>query len=155
VVLLVPLYVAVMVTGVLVVTDVVVAANVALVAPAATVTFEGTLATAVLLLESDTNAPPLGAAAVSVTVPVEPVPPTTVEGLTATDDKVAAAGVPCGVKLRVEENGPATPSEFRARTRHHNCCAGSPAERVACDTVTVGFATKGADMVDELSTWTS
>ena len=48
-------------------------------------------------------------------------------------------GVDCGMKLRVEENGPATPSEFRARTRHHNCWAGRPL-RVACDAVSVGFA---------------
>jgi hypothetical protein len=142
------------VTGVLVVTADVVAANVALVAPAAMVTLAGRVATAVLLLESDTTAPPVGAADVNVAVPVDPFPPTTVEGLTATDDTVAAAGVPCGVKLRVEENGPNTPAEFCARTRHHNCCAGRPL-RVACDAVTVEFAVKGAAMVDEVSTWTS
>ena len=29
-----------------------------------------------------------------------------------------------GVKLRVEENAPATPAELSARTRHQSCCAG-------------------------------
>jgi hypothetical protein len=148
------LYVVEIVTAVDALTVVVVTVNVALVAPAATVTLAGTVAAAVLLLESDTSAPPLGAADVKVTVPVEPFPPTTLEGLTATDDNVAAEGAACGVKLRVAENGPNTPAEFCARTRHHNCWAGRPL-RVACDAVTVGFAVKGAAMVDELSTWTS
>src|SRR5712692_7338768 len=81
-----------MVTGVDAVTDTVVTVNVALVAPATIVTLAGTLATAALLLESDTNAPPLGAAEVSVTVPVEPLPPTRLEGLNVSDDNVAAGG---------------------------------------------------------------
>src|SRR2546422_11120128 len=37
-------------------------------------------------------APPTGAAAVSVTVPVLPVPPTTLVGLTVTEDKLAGGG---------------------------------------------------------------
>jgi hypothetical protein len=152
--LLTPLYVAVIVTAVLVVTADVVAANVALVDPAAIITLVGTLATAVLLLESATTAPPIGAAAVNVAVPVEPFPPTTLEGLAATDDKVAAAGAACGVKRRIAENGPNTPAEFRARTRHHKRCAGR-LPRVTCDPVAVGFSTKGAAIVDESSTWTS
>jgi len=81
-----------MVTGVDAVTDTVVTVKVALVAPATIVTLAGTLATAALLLESDTNAPPLGAAEVSVTVPVEPLPPTRLEGLNVSDDNVAAGG---------------------------------------------------------------
>ncbi len=40
-------------------------------APAATVTLAGTRAANVLLLESDTMAPPDGAAPLNVTVPVE------------------------------------------------------------------------------------
>ena len=135
-------------------TDDVAAVNAALVAPAATVTLVGTLAAAVLLLVSDTTAPPLGAAPESVAVPVALFPPTIVEGLTDTDDSVAGPADACGVKRRVEENGPNTPAALRARTRHHNCCAGNPL-RVACDTVTVGFAVNGAAIVDELSTWTS
>lgn len=141
------------VTDVLLATAAVVTANVALLAPAATVTLPGIVATAVLLLVSDTTAPPLGAAADSVAVPVAPVPPTTVDGLTETADKVADVAA-SGVKRRVEENGPKTPAEFRARTRHHTRCAGNPLT-IASDTVTVGFARNGADIVDVLSTCTS
>ena len=75
----------------------------------------------------------------------------------AVTDNVAVGpgAVACGVKLRVDENGPNTPAELRARTRHHSCCAGRPAASVAWDTDTVGFATNGAAIVDELSTCTS
>jgi hypothetical protein len=59
----------------------VVTVNVAEVLPAATVTLAGTVAAAVLLLERVTTAPPVGAAPLSVTVPVELFPPTTVVGL--------------------------------------------------------------------------
>jgi hypothetical protein len=142
------------VTGVLAPTADVVTANVALAAPAATVTLAGAFATAVLLLESATTAPPAGAPEVNVTVPVAPLPPVTLDGLTETADSDAGVVEPCGVKRRVDENGPNTPAAFRARTRHHSCCAGRPLS-VACETVTVGFAIKGAEIVDELSTWTS
>ena len=70
----------------------VVTVNVRLVLPAATVTLEGTVATAVLLLDSVTTAPPLGAAALKVTVPVDEMPPTTVVGLTVTEETVGEAG---------------------------------------------------------------
>ena len=66
--------------------------NVALVAPAAIVTLAGTLATTELLLESDTSAPALSAAEVSVTIPVEPLPPTRLKGLNVSDDNVGAGG---------------------------------------------------------------
>jgi hypothetical protein len=56
--------------------------NVAEVDPAGTVTLEGTVAAAVLELDSDTAAPPVPAAAVRVTVPVPDWPLTIVLGLT-------------------------------------------------------------------------
>jgi hypothetical protein len=80
-----------MVTDVFAVTAEVVAANVALVAPAATVMLAGTVTTDVLLLASDTTAPPAGETAVSVTVPVAALPPLTVVGLTLTALRLAGA----------------------------------------------------------------
>ena len=116
------------VTGVLAPTAAVVTLKLALLAPAATMTLAGTVATAVLLLESVTTAPPEGAAAVKVAVPVAAVGPTTLVGFTDTADKLATAGAvaACGSKRRVAENGPNTPAEFCARTRHHRRCAGRP-----------------------------
>ena len=73
-----------MVTEVGAATALVVTLKVALVAPAATVTLAGTV-TAGLLLESATCAPPAGAAALSVAVPVAVPPPVTLAGLTASD----------------------------------------------------------------------
>lgn len=63
---------------------VVVIVKVAVVALAGTATLAGTCAAAVLLLESVTIAPPVGAALLKVTVPVEEVPPTTDEGFIVT-----------------------------------------------------------------------
>ena len=144
---------AVIVTGVDAATLVVVIAKVALVAPCATVRPAGTVA-ALLSSVSVTANPPAGAAAVNVTVPCDAVPPTTDAGLTDTAESAAEAGVVCGVKRRVEENGPATPAELRARTRHQRGCPGRPPS-VACETVTVALATNGAEIVDVLSTWIS
>src|SRR2546426_11005365 len=68
--------------------------KVALVAPAATVTLVGTVATAVLLLPSATTAPPAGAGAVKITVPVEAVRLLTLVGLRLKEDNVVGgAGV--------------------------------------------------------------
>ena len=74
-------------------TGLVVTANVALVAPAATVTLAGTVADDVLSLDSDTTAPPAGAGPLSVTVPVEELPPTTLDGVTPNELNPTAAGV--------------------------------------------------------------
>ena len=73
-------------------------ANVTVFWPAGTVTLAGTVA-AVLVLDRDTTAPPVGAVPFSVTVPVEEAPPTTVAGLTVTDNR--AAGVTVRFALRV------------------------------------------------------
>jgi len=73
------------------VTVVVVTAKVTLVPPGATVTVDGTVADA-LSLDSETEMPPLGAALLKVTVPVEDVPPVTLVGLRDTDDS-ATEGV--------------------------------------------------------------
>jgi hypothetical protein len=67
-------------------------AKFALVFPAGTVTLDGTVATEVLLLESVTTAPPEGAAAVRVTVPVELFPPLTVVGLRVSELSVKLVG---------------------------------------------------------------
>jgi hypothetical protein len=69
---------------VLLATALVVTVNVAEVAPPATVTFADTCATAVLLLLSVTTSPAAGAGPVSVTVPVDEVPPVTVVGFKLT-----------------------------------------------------------------------
>jgi hypothetical protein len=91
-----------MVTAVDAATAVVFTGNVALVAPAGTVTLEDTLA-ATLLLASVTWAPPEGAGPLSVTVPVEDcVPPSTLVGLSATEDGVAeSCGGCCGAGVPV------------------------------------------------------
>jgi hypothetical protein len=69
------------VTVVTALTPLVVIEKVAVVAPAATVTLAGTVAAA-LLLDSVTIAPPAGATLPNVTVPVDPLPPTTAVGFT-------------------------------------------------------------------------
>ena len=68
--------------------------NVALLFPARTVTLDGSVATAVLLLESATVAPPDGAAAFSVTVPSKLLPALTVVDFRVIEDrKTVEAGV--------------------------------------------------------------
>jgi hypothetical protein len=131
-----PALVAVIVTGVEAVTDVVVAVNGAVVAPAATVTLAGTVAAGVLLLVSVTTAPPDGAALVSVAVPVDELPPTTVDGLSEIAESDAGAGAACGVKLRTVDHAPAVPAEFLPRTRHQ-CCRAASDDAMNCEVVTV------------------
>lgn len=79
-------------TGVDAVSALVLTVNVALVAPAATVTLAGTVAAAVLPLERETVAPPLGAGPLRVTVPVVGDPPFTLLGLSAIAESVAEPG---------------------------------------------------------------
>jgi hypothetical protein len=81
-------------------TAVVVTVKVAVVALAATVTLAGTVAAGLLLL-SATTMPPVGAGPLSVTVPVDGLPPTTLLGFTATEDKVTGAGVTVSVAFWV------------------------------------------------------
>jgi hypothetical protein len=69
----------------------VVTVNIFDVVPAATSTLGGTVAS-VLELARFTVAPPVGAAAVSVTVPVEEPPPTTVVGLSTSVDNATGGG---------------------------------------------------------------
>jgi len=73
-------------------TALVLTVNDALVAPAATVTLAGTLAAVVLLLESATCAPPVGAGPLSVTVPVEEFPPVTLVGFNESEEREREAG---------------------------------------------------------------
>ena len=78
-----------MVTEVVAVTELVVTVKVALLAPAAMVTLPGTVAAVVLLLDRVTTAPPVGAAALSVTVPWDVLPPITLVGFSVNEDNVA------------------------------------------------------------------
>jgi hypothetical protein len=80
------LYDAEIVEVLLAVTVTPVTANVPLVAPAAMVMLAGTVAAAVLLLDSVTVMPPEGAGPLSETVPVPVPPPTSVDGLTETEE---------------------------------------------------------------------
>jgi hypothetical protein len=82
-------------------TALVLTVNDAVVAPAATVTLEGTVATDVLLLESATCAPPVGAGPLSVTVPVEEFPPVTVVGFRESEETETDAGVEEVSKSRI------------------------------------------------------
>lgn len=93
---------AVIVADVDVVTVLVVIGKVAINAPAATVTFAGTVAAELLLVRATVH-PPVGAAAVRRTVPCEAVPPVTVVGLTDTveSDVNGIAGVRVSAALAV------------------------------------------------------
>jgi len=101
VVRLTPLYKPVIVTAVWDATGLVVAVNVAVVTPARTITEAGTCAAAVLLEVKLTIAPPVGAGALSVTVPGDDVPPRTVAGLTLNPLSAATAAVTVKVAVRL------------------------------------------------------
>jgi hypothetical protein len=92
--LVTPPYNAEIFTAVVLDTATVVTGNVAVVLPLPTVTEDGTLATDVLLLDSDTAAPPLGAGPFSVTVPVELFPPTTEDGFSDRETSAGKGGSP-------------------------------------------------------------
>jgi hypothetical protein len=74
-----------MVTEVVAATELVVTVKVALLAPAAMFTLAGTEAAVVLLLERVTSAPEGGAAALSVTVPWDVLPPITPVGFSVNE----------------------------------------------------------------------
>jgi hypothetical protein len=84
--------VAVIVAVVCALTPVVVTANVAVVCPAGTVTDAGTVAAATLLLVV-TTVPVAPAGPLRVTVPVEPLPPNTDDGLKVSEARVAGVTV--------------------------------------------------------------
>jgi hypothetical protein len=80
-----------MVAEIVVLTGTVEIVNVALVDPAGTVILAGTVAG--LPPDNTTTAPPAGAAALRVAVPVTGFPPTTLDELNAIAERVTAAGV--------------------------------------------------------------
>jgi hypothetical protein len=80
-----------MVTEVVAVTELVLTVKVAVLAPPGMLTLAGTVAATVLLLERVTNAPDDGAAALSVTVPCDGLPPTTLVGLSVNELTTGAA----------------------------------------------------------------
>jgi hypothetical protein len=94
--------------------------KVAAVPPAGTVTLAGTAAADGFELLRLTTAPPLGAAAVRMTVPWAGLPPTNVAGLTPIEERLADVVAALAVKRREEEYGPATPAELIARTLQKN-----------------------------------
>lgn len=87
-----------MVTTVFRFTPPVVMLKVTVVFPAATVTAEATGALPELLLDKFTTKPPVGAGAVSVTVPTEVLPPRTVVGLS---ERVESAAAGWGFTVKV------------------------------------------------------
>ena len=90
-----------MVTAASEATALVVAVKVAVVAPASTVTDAGTWAAVVLLDVKLTTAPPAGAGASRVTVPVDDAPPCTVAGLMFTPLSAATVAVTVKVVVRL------------------------------------------------------
>lgn len=62
--------------------------------PVGTITLAGTVAALVLPLERVTKAPPVGAGPVRVTVPVDKVPPVTLDGLRDTELRATIAEPP-------------------------------------------------------------
>jgi hypothetical protein len=136
-----------MVTEVDALTEEVATVKVALAAPAGTVTLAGTLATAELLLESATTAPPDGAAPLNVTVPWEALPPVTLVGFSARADRETVgdgAGPLLTLTLLVEDHAPGVPDELCPRTRHQTGVCGRLL-LVNSDGMTVWFTMMGEE----------
>ena len=140
------------VTTVLAETGDVAIANDAVKLLAGAVVVAGTLATAGALLESDINAPPSGAPALSTTVPLDPFPPTTVDGFVSIVDSTGGGGAACGVKLRTADQGPATPALFTPRTRQKCVTVASPLATYI-ESATETSRTSGAVNPLESSIW--
>jgi hypothetical protein len=75
--------------------------KVAVFCPAGTVTLAGVVA-AVLVVDKETTAPPVGAVPLKVTVPVEETPPSTVAGLIVTVDRTPGVTVRLALRLLPE-----------------------------------------------------
>jgi len=101
--LLTPASFAVIVELVFAITAFVLVVNVAESLPAATVTDFGTTAEELLLVR-DTTKPPVPAAPLKLTIPVEGAPPATEDGLTLT--KASAAGVSVNSNYRHHRQKP-------------------------------------------------
>jgi hypothetical protein len=94
--------VALMVMDVLAATAEVVTVKVEEALPAGTVTEAGTLPAPVLLLDKAMASPPVGAAPLRATVPVDELPPITVVGFRVSEVRLTVAGVTLKVAVRVE-----------------------------------------------------
>jgi hypothetical protein len=148
-VLVEPLYDAVMTTEVVAATAEVEIVKSPTKLPVGTVTVEGTLATAGLLLESETTVVS-GAAALTMSVPLVASPPTTVVGLISRFVNAVGGGGVCGVKLRTADQAPATPAELTPRTRQ-NCVVVARPPMIENDAVRESLCTSGALKALELA----
>jgi len=101
-------------------TAVVVTVKVALEAPAGTVTLAGTEATAALLLERVTVAPPARAGPLSVTVPVEGLVPVTLAGASASETRAAVGAAEPSAQNSKKLNDQPLPSPTLVVTRRKN-----------------------------------
>ena len=100
-VLVTPPWLAEIVTDVVEVTALVATVKVAVLPPAATLMLAGIVATVGRLLASEIMVPPLGAGLLSVTVPVEGLPPVTLLGFKASAASVPGAAVTVSVAVLV------------------------------------------------------
>src|SRR3954468_12053157 len=141
-----------MVTAVEVVTGDVVMVKDAVKLFAGAVAVAGTLATAGLLLESEITAPPSGAPVLRTAVPLDGVPPATMDGFASMVERAAGGGACCGEKLRTADQGPATPAVFTPRTRQKCMVVARPVVAYMVSVV-VASRTSGAVNPLESSIW--